>query len=111
MIEASRILRIQGYVLPVTLKSTTLIAVLKNGKKIIGEKNIYCYKDDFLNIKKLYLKPAAKLNPKIFQAIKEADKIIINPGDLYSSLIPNFLVKGLSEAIANQKLKSFMFLI
>ena len=99
VIEASRILRIRGYVLPVTLENTKLVAVLKNGKKIIGEKNIYCYKDNFCNIKKLYLEPNVKLNPKIFQAIKEADKIIINPGDLYSSLIPNFLVKGLSEAI------------
>jgi len=105
VIEASRILRIRGYVLPVTLKSTRLVAVLKNGEKLIGEKNIYCYKENFYNIKKLYLKPKAALNPKIFQAIKEADKIIINPGDLYSSLVPNFLVEGLSEAIAKSKAK------
>ena len=105
VIEASRILRIRGYVLPVTLENTKLVAVLKNGKKIIGEKNIYCYKDDFYNIKKLYLEPKVKLNPKIFQAIKEADKIIINPGDLYSSLIPNFLVKGLAKAISKSKAK------
>jgi uncharacterized cofD-like protein len=103
VIEASRILRIRGYVLPVTLKSTRLVAILKNGKKIVGEKNIYCYKDDFSNIKKLYLTPPAKLNPRIFQALKEADKIVINPGDLYSSLIPNFLVKDLSKAISKSK--------
>jgi uncharacterized cofD-like protein len=105
VIEASRILRIKGFVLPVTLKSTRLVAVLKNGEKLIGEKNIYTYKEDFYNIKKLYLKPKVKLNPRIFQAIKEADKIVINPGDLYSSLVPNFLVEGLSEAIAKSKAK------
>jgi len=105
VVEASRILRIRGYVLPVTLKSTRLVAVLKNGKKIIGEKNIYCCKNDISNLKKLYLKPEAELNPKIFKALKEADKIIINPGDLYTSLIPNFLVKGLPEAIARSKAK------
>lgn len=105
LIEASRILRIRGFVLPVTLKNTKLVAVLENGKEIIGEKNIYCYKNGSCNFKKLYLKPKAELNPKIFKAVREADKIIINPGDLYSSLIPNFLVKGLSGAIAKSKAK------
>jgi len=105
VIEASRILRIKGYVLPVTLKDARLIAVFKNGKKIIGEKNIYCCKDDFSKLKKLHLSPKANLNPKIFKAIKEADKIVINPGDFYSSLIPNFLVKGLKETIASSKAK------
>ncbi len=105
LIEASRILRIKGYVLPVTLKSTRLVAVLNNGKEVFGEKNIYCNKGDFCNLKKLYLKPAAQLNPKIIPAIKKADKIVINPGDLYSSLIPNFLVRGLREEIAKSKAK------
>lgn len=103
--EASRILRIKGWVFPVTLKNTRLIAVLKNGKEIVGEKNIYSYKDGFANLKKLYLKPQAQLNPKIYKAIREADKIVINPGSLYSSLIPDFLVKGLSSAIAKSKAK------
>lgn len=103
--EAGRILRIKGYVLPVTLKSTRLVAVLKNGKEIIGEKKICLYKGGFPNLEKLYLKPKAELNPEILQAIKEADKIIINPGDLYASLIPNFLVEGLSDAIINSKAK------
>jgi len=105
VVEASRILRIKGYVLPVTLKNTRLVAVLKNGKKIIGEKNIEKYKGGSANIKKLLLKPSAQLNPKIFKAIREADKIVISPGDLYTSLVPNFLVEGLSEAVANSKAK------
>lgn len=103
--EAGRILRIKGYVLPVTLKNTRLVAVLKNGKELVGEKNICLYKDGFSNLEKLYLKPKAELNPEISKAIKEADKIIINPGNLYSSLIPNFLVDGLSKAVAKSKAK------
>jgi len=103
--EAGKILRIRGQVLPVTLKNTRLIAVLKDGKIMAGEKNICCYKGGFSNLEKLYLKPEAELNPEIFKAIKEADKIIINPGDLYCSSIPNFLVKGLPEAIAKSKAK------
>ncbi len=105
VIEASRILRIKGYVFPVTLENTRLVAKLKNGEKIIGENNIYSSKKNLTNLQRLYLTPPAKLNPSIKKAIKGADKIIINPGDLYSSLIPNFLVKGLSEAIVKSKAK------
>jgi uncharacterized cofD-like protein len=101
--EAGRILRIKGKVLPVTLKNTRLVAELKNGKKIVGEGKIYSNEIDLINLKKLYLKPAAKVNPEIIKAMAQADKIIINPGDLYSSLIPNFLVKGMPEAIAKAK--------
>ncbi len=104
--EAGRILRIQGRVLPVTLKNNRLIAVLKNGKKIIGEGNIYINSHDLVNLKKLYLKPAAFINPEVAKAISLADKIIINPGDLYGSLIPNFLVKGLPRAIAKAKTRA-----
>ena len=105
VVEASRILRIKGYVLPVTLKSTRLVIDLKSGEQIIGEKNIEKYRDGFNNVKKIYLRPAPELNPKILKAIREADKIVISPGDLYTSLVPNFLVKGLSGAIAKSKSK------
>lgn len=103
--EAGRILNISGRVLPVTLKSTRLAAVLKNGKKIIGENKIYGNSSDLINLKKLYLEPSVSVNPEIVSIIRQADKIIINPGDLYSSLIPNFLVKGLGRAIAKSKAK------
>ena len=103
--EASHILRIKGQVLPVTLKSARLVAVLKNGRKITGENKIYGNLSDLINLKKLYLEPAVSVNPEIVAIIRQADKIIINPGDLYSSLIPNFLVKGLSRAIKTAKAK------
>lgn len=103
--EAGQILRIRGQVLPVTLKNSKLVAVLKNGKKIIGENKIYGSSSNLLIFKKLYLEPAASVNPEIIPIIRQADKIIINPGDLYTSLIPNFLVKGLSEAIKKSKAK------
>lgn len=103
VVEASRILRIKGYVLPVTLKNTRLVAILKNGKKIIGENNIENYKGGSASIKKLCLKPSAQLNPRVYKAIEEADKIVISPGDLYTSLIPNFLVEGLADAMAKAK--------
>lgn len=103
--EAGHILRIKGQILPVTLKSAKLIAVLKNGRKIIGENKIYRNTRDLVNLQRLYLKPAAELNHDIIPIIKQADKIIINPGDLYSSVIPSFLVKGMREALSNTKAK------
>jgi len=103
--EAGKILRISGRVMPVTLNSTRLVAVLKNGDKITGEKNIYANTSDLMNLKKLYLKPEAKLNPEVKKAIQGADKIVICPGDLYSSLIPNFLVKGMEQALFRTKAK------
>ncbi len=103
--EAGHILRIRGQVLPVTLKNSRLAAELKNGKKIIGENKIYGNLSDLMALKKLYLCPAAAVNPEIIPIIRQADKIIINPGDLYTSLIPNFLVKGLSGAVKKSKAK------
>jgi len=103
--EAGRILRIKGQVFPVTLNSVRLVAHLKNGKKIFGEDKIYRNTSDLVNLNRLSLKPSASLNPRLEAVIAEADKIIINPGDLYSSIIPNFLVKGLTKALAKTKAK------
>jgi len=103
--EAGKILRIGGRVLPVTLKNTRLVAEFKNGIKIIGESKIYVNSPSLADLKEFYLKPPAALNPKVRSAIGAADKIIICPGDLYSSLIPNFLVKGMPEALARARAK------
>jgi len=103
---AAQVLQIQGKVIPVTLKKVTLVATLENGKRIYGETNIDIPKHDgSLRIKKLSLRPAVLANEEAIQSIKEADHIIIGPGDLYSSIIPNFLVKGVAGAINASKAK------
>ena len=103
--EAGRILRIKGQVFPVTLKNVRLVALLKNGKKICGENRIYCDTANLFNLKRLALEPSASINPSLKPIISQAEKIIINPGDLYSSTIPNLLVKGLPEALVKTKAK------
>lgn len=103
--EAGRILRIKGQVFPVTLQNIRLIAHLNNGKKICGENQIYCDTTNLMNLKRLVLKPSARLNPRLKLVISQAEKIVINPGDLYSSIIPSFLVKGLPEALAKSRAK------
>lgn len=103
--EAGRILRIKGRVYPVTLDNTRLVALLKDGRKIEGEDKIYRNTADLINIKKLRLKSKASINPQLKKVIEQADKIIINPGDLYSSIIPNFLVTGVRQALSKSRAK------
>lgn len=103
---AGSILNIRGRVIPVTLDKVKLIAELKNGKVIQGEDALGEYQlVSRFGIKKIFLKPKSKANPKALQAIKEADLIVVGPGDLYTSLIPNFLVPGISEAVRRSRAK------
>jgi|SRR3989344_651945 len=106
VIEASRVLNIRGQVLPVTLDDVRLNAVLKGGEIIKGEANIDIPKTKIrAKIEKVWLSPEAKINVGAKEAILQADIIIIGPGDLYTSLIPNLLVLGVPEAIKKSKAK------
>lgn len=103
---ASKILNVQGKIIPISLNNITLCAELENGEKVKGERNIDVPKHlPYIPIKKVWLEPKCKINPKARKAILEADLIIIGPGDLYSSIIPNILVKGTKEAIRKSKAK------
>lgn len=104
--ETSHILSIKGEVVPVTLDNVRLYAKLEDGKTIRGETNIDIPKNRArTKIKKVWLKPAAKLNPDVRRILRVADLVIIGPGDLYTSLIPNLLVKGMPEEIRRSKAK------
>ncbi len=102
----SQILNIKGSVIPVTLKDITLYAQLANGVVVKGETNIDKPKHNpELPIKKVWLSPQARINPKAKQAILTADLIVIGPGDLFTSIIPNFLVRGITTAIKKSRAK------
>lgn len=104
--EAGKILAIKGRVIPVTLGTSKLVAELEDGEIIKGETNIDIPKHDgHLKIKRAWLEPPAKINPNAEKAILEADAIIIGPGDLYTSIIPNILVGGMKEALKKTKAK------
>lgn len=98
--EAERILAVSGRVLPVTLTNTDLTATLIDGTKIFGETNIDIreIKPD-IAIREVFLKPKAKVYPEAKEAIENADLIVLGPGDLYTSVIPNLLVSGMTNAI------------
>lgn len=104
--EAARILEVSGQVLPVTTDRTELVARLKDGTIIRGETNIDV-RDirPKIPIEEVYLSPQGKVFSGTKKAILEADLIILGPGDLYTSVIPNLLVSGVNQAIKKSKAK------
>jgi uncharacterized cofD-like protein len=96
------ILDVQGSVLPVTLDKATLAAELADGSLIFGESTIDMTHDSRKNkIKRVFLAPhhgEVRVNPRAAQDVATADHIIIGPGDLYTSIVPNFIVDGMKEA-------------
>lgn len=104
--EAGKILHVQGSVIPSTLDNARLCAELENGTIIRGETNIDIPKHDGnLKIRRVWLDPLCRANPRALAAIAKADLIVIGPGDLFSSIIPNFLAQGIPEAIKKSKAK------
>ena len=102
--KMSQIFAITGKVLPVTLNDINLIAELKNGKIVKGESRIPKeVKDDKTYIERVYLdeQDAAPLD-EVINSIENAD-IIMGPGSLYTSIIPNLLVNGVVDAIEKSK--------
>lgn len=98
--EAQKLLGAKGQVIPVTLNSTHLVAELEDGTIVKGESNVDIPTHDArLSIKRIWLEPSATVNPRAKQAILDADAIIIGPGDLYTSILPNLIVEGMKEAL------------
>lgn len=95
---SSQVLAIRGRVLPATLSDVKLWANLSDGRYIEGESNITKARGNIDEIGCWPENPPAL--PQAVEAIKEADYIIVGPGSLYTSIIPNFLVPELVDAIA-----------
>lgn len=101
--KMSEIFAITGRVLPVTLEDVNLVAKLKNKNIVKGESSIGKeVKLQNSSIQKVYLEPRdAKPLDEVINSINNADIIIMGPGSLYTSIIPNLLVKGVVDAIEN----------
>jgi uncharacterized cofD-like protein len=101
-----KLLNIKGRIIPVTLSNADIVVLLNNKKIIKGEENIInCRYLSKIGIKKIFLKPDVKANPKAISAIKKADFIIIAPGKFYTSILPNFLVKGIKKIFRSSRAK------
>lgn len=102
---ASLILKTKGTVIPVTFDKTHLCVEYEDGEIIETEGLIDTAKEKKIRIKKAFLKPPVSANPQAVEKIMEADVLILGPGDLYTSLIPNLIVDGISQAIKKTKAK------
>ena len=99
--ESSKILAISGEVIPSTLEKVRLLAELEDGSKELGETHV---SESPKPIKRISLIPQhCKATNSAIEAIKTAEAIILGPGSLYTSVIPNLLADGISEAIFKSK--------
>lgn len=95
--ETSKVLALRGQVIPSTLDNVVLIAEHKDGSTTEGEDRI---PKAHLAINKVYLRPnQSQATPEAIKAIEEAQIIVLGPGSLYTSIIPNLLIKGITDSI------------
>ena len=103
--ETCRLLHVNGNIIPVTYDNSQLVARYDNGKQVMGEHHID--EPDLTTgqhrIVGLEVFPRARANPEALEAIKNADLIVMGPGDLYTSLLCNLVVTGIAKAIAKSK--------
>jgi uncharacterized cofD-like protein len=98
---SSRVLAIRGRIFPSTLSNVHLVATLENGRRVHGETRITASRS---RIKQLSLSPRrVRPMPKAVEAIRQADLILLGPGSLYTSILPNLLIPEIAGAIAKSK--------
>lgn len=98
---SSRVLAIRGRIFPSTAQNVTLEAELEDGKIVAGETNI---SKSRVRVRRVRLVPRrVRPVPEVLQAIREADLILVGPGSLYTSIIPNLLVEQVTDTIAHSR--------
>lgn len=100
---AGRLLKISGTVLPVTINGCTLIGETVDGKILRGESAVNYPSDKHVKITNISYSPRAFIYREAAEALRNADKVIICPGDLYGSILPNFIVEGMKEALSHSE--------
>ncbi|SDL11410.1 gluconeogenesis factor YvcK family protein [Natronincola ferrireducens] len=100
--KMSEVLAVTGKVYPVTLENITLYGVLNSGTVVKGESNIPKKSiEENSPIERVFIKPkVAEGLKEAIEAIGNADVVVLGPGSLYTSILPNLLVKNIEEAIA-----------
>src|ERR1700690_4032968 len=94
---SSEILVTRGHIFPATMSSVELEALLEDGTRVRGETRITASKGTIREL--VLVPPGVAPLPQTLEAIANADLITLGPGSLFTSLIPNLLVRGISEAI------------
>lgn len=95
--EISRVLNVKGDILPISTENMLLHAEMEDGSIVTGESSIPLVNK---RIKRVFLSPQqARPLPNAIKAINEADLIVISPGSLYTSILPNLIIPGVKDAI------------
>jgi uncharacterized cofD-like protein len=97
--EVGKILFIKGKVIPVTTHQVRLKMILKDRTVLEGEAEIYLSQQIDQGYTSIFLEPYATANLRAIDEIMNADLVVIGPGGLYTSLIPNLLVEGVSDVL------------
>lgn len=105
--EASRFLSVRGQVVPSTLDRTDLVAELADGREVAGEAEIVA---DPAAIRRVWLSHPAKAYERALSAIADADLILLGPGSLHTSIIPNLLVDGIADAIIRARAEKMIIM-
>jgi len=103
--RASEILATRAHILPATSANVQLKAVMDDGSCVAGESSITASEKRIVELH--MVPPDAEPLPQTLQSLAEADIITIGPGSLFTSLVPNLLVRGIPEAIANSRARKF----
>lgn len=101
---ASKIFRVLGKIIPVTLDDVRLVAEYADGSIVTGE-HLIDEPEKSKTIKLLRTEPEAKANPEAIKVIENADYIVIGPGDMYTSTLANIIIGGIPEAIQKSDAK------
>jgi len=96
--KASQVLAVRGTVLPSANRPLVLQATMSDGNVVEGETAIVAYDGNITSLR--VLPPEVAPLPEVLEAIRTADVIILGPGSVYSSLLPNLLIPGMAEALA-----------
>jgi len=94
----SKVLKVRGRVIPATLEQVILGAIMEDGTTVYGESAIRNYESKIAKV--FFVPEQCQSTPEAIEAIKAAEAIVIGPGSIYTSIIPNLLVSSITEAIA-----------
>lgn len=94
---ASGLLGVRGRVLPATLADVVLFAEDEEGERVVGQENVA---HSAARVCSVHLEPAAPpAYPPVLEAIEQADVVVLGPGSLYTSIMPNLLIDGVAQAL------------
>ena len=99
----SNSLNLLGRVIPVSETPSDVCATLEDGTVIRGESTVGARNEELFGKSHVYLDPAVTANPDALDALRNADVLVLGPGDLFTSVIPNIVAEGVADAVRDSQ--------